>query len=436
MKIVHGFISMARCASNKPGVIAPFGELSNHSRTFSKEQAEYSNNNIPGFKLITFKSTDSLTGLETELPETLTNEILSVANAIVNYASTHTRPLDSNDFRGSIAANQLLFISDFELGPIATGGNLELPEFALWKSKANEYSEVRVWFSDSAFSNQYLGFDITVIPPIPLLSDFFLPFEESKAVVESQSMAVFGEKIQAAKARYPETVVKLLEFDLVNKYDTRVKIKTIWGVLIYGNEGDYTDCIKDAIVDYVLANSSYTQEHWELYFPDIFKRTEMIVVPRWDLLAVENLSDRSSLYSSVSPVNGSLSFLKNFLDFYDGAHIDSNSYFVPYSFKTIGLCIVNGLRNSSGKKDFKKLYSDYLPIPSTSLDFARMKLPTQNFILFLDDLLLWAEKTDPLSPLPTGLHRVTRNKKLFISSNHDGVNYLVAAKFNKEFKKL
>lgn len=435
MKIVQGFVTLNAYVSNTTGIVAPLGELSTNSRTYSKEKKEYIHAFVPGYHLTTFKSTEGITGQEVEIPDNLVLEILTVAQSIVGYATTHVRPYDSEDFQNTVSANLNQIIADLELGDFVSNSTIALPGFAMWKSKAFDYSEIRIWFSDEAFSSQYTGYEITIVPPHPELATFFLPFTQARTRLLDRSIVEMGEEIQLAKLMQPETVIRLMEFEFVNRHDNAEKMKTPWGVLVYGKEGDYIDAIKDAIISYLLSHSTFTQAQWELVFPSIFSRTEMVIVPRWDLMAVENLMDRSSLYSSVVPVQNAMTFLLDFVTFYSEAHVRANSYIVPYPYKSLCLEVVNGSSNILEKRDFLQMYPDYLPIPSTSFDFARMTLPTQQLILFLDDLLLWGEKATPLSTLPSTIRRVIRNNKMFVAATHNGINFLVAVKFNSEFNR-
>lgn len=434
MNIVQGFITIDQYVLNTPGIVADYGELSTHSRTYSKTKGEYRDSNTPGVQLTTFKATNGTTGLEVVLPEALTSHILRVVQNILNYAMTHPRPYVSDDFKNSVASSLVLEIAELQLGPTVPGSNADLPEFAIWKSIKQGYSEIRVWFSDRAFAEQYTGYEIKVIPPFPTLSSFFTPYATAKAALELKTMTKLGQEIQEAKGREPETVVRLVEFDFVNRHDRSQRMKTTWGVLIYGQQGDYVDSIKDAIATYLLDNSTNTQPQWELIFPGIFDRAEIIVVPRWDLVAVENLTTRGALYSSLVGIDDALTFITNFLSFYPADHIKNNSYLTTYPFKTVALSLTDGYNNDTARLKFRELYPDYLPIPSTNADFARMTLPTQNFILFLDDLLIWAEKATALSELPSTLRRVTRNNKFFLASTHGDINFLVATKMNAVFQ--
>lgn len=434
MKIVQGFGAIEQYVNNTIGVIAPFGELSTHSSTYTKEKGEYRSINVPGYKLITFKVINSATGEQTTVENTLVEEILTVVRSVVGYATTHIRPYDSEDFQNTVRAEYPLTLSGFEIGPMEDGPTVSLPEFLTWTSLNHDSSQVRIWLSDTAFADQYSGYDITVIPPVNNLNDLFLPYIDALDVIAQQSMSELGDKIQEAKNRHPETVVRLMDFDFVNRYDSTRFSNTTWGILVYGKEGDYIDAIKDAVASYILANSNFNAEQWRDIFPEIFEQTEMIVVPRWDKLAVENLTEHSSLYSSVFEISSALPFVESLVPFYDQLHISQNTYALAYPYKTLMLNIVNGVDNALGKQDFLAMYPDYLPIPSTSLDFARMQLKTQEFVLFMDDMLIEAEKVTPISGLPSGMRRVVRDNILFVASTLDEVNYLVAAKFNPQYQ--
>lgn len=432
MLSVQGFVELSQYVNNTPGVIASLGELSPYSRTFSKEKGLYQNATIPGYALTTFRAVDE-TGKIVKLPDEQALEILEITKAVVSYAQGHLRPYDPNDFIETIRTNFSMTVKDLGFGELVPGGGIALPSFLSWVSKTTN-NEIRIWLADTAFQTQFTGYEITIISPLNNINDFFLAYSEVKAKLNEVSISSFIAKVQEAKHKNPDTITHVLEFDFYNRYDRSVKTPAKFGVLIYGQEGDYIDAMKDAIVEYLLTKSGYSEEQWKVIFPDIFKRTEMIIIPRWDSVAIENLTERSSLYSSLTNPAESLLFIENFLESTPNEFLKSNTYTLPFPLKTLMAYVVNGSNNMETKNDFKKLFPDYLPIPSTSLDFARMSLTTQNWVLFVDDLLIEAEKVTRLSPLPSGIRRVYRNEKLFVAKLHDGVNYVVAAKTNLEFK--
>lgn len=415
-------------------MIAKLGELSTYSRTYSKEKGEYVSTNYPGYQLVTFASLNFDTGEAVELPNSQVEEILEVVRTALDYATSRTQPYSYNDLLLTLQQDNKLIARELFVGELVYYKNIGLPARLSWKSINHDNSEINIWLADEAFADQYAGYDITVIPPLPELNDFFKPFSQVSALLDQVSISELGARVQAAKDRHPETVVRWMEFEFVNRIDRTVKRKTAWGILVYGKEGDYDDAIKDAITDWLVKNSSYNYEQWELIFPDIFKRTEVIVIPRWDKLAVQNYTDLSSLYSSMLNMKEAITFTKSMINFYDQSHTEAETYLTFHPYKTISLSITNGNNNADGKKDFKQVYWDYLPIPSMSNDFARQHLATQRMSLFLGEILVFAETATTITPLPNGFRRLTRGGLFFVASIHNGINFLVAAKNNTPFR--
>ena len=432
MLSIQGFVEISQYVSNVPGTVSVLGELSPYSRTYSKEKGLYQNSGLPGYSLVTFRALNA-TGQMVVLPADQVLEILEVTRAVVAYAQGHTRPYDEEDFLLTIQSQFAVSISNLGFGSFVSGPTISLPSYLVWTSTLTG-NQTRIWLADEAFQAQFTGYEIAIIPPLDNINNFFLPYTEAKAMIDSMSITVFMSKIQEAKNKYPDTVTHILEFDFYNRYDQTVKSPCKFGVLVYGLEGDYIDAIKDAIVEHLLNNSTYTEEQWRSVLPDIFKRTEMTIIPRWDDLAVENLTEQASLYSSMINPYQNQQFVQTFLGTVPAVWLQNNMYTLPFPLKTLMSFVVNGTNNEVGKSNFKTMYPDYLPIPSTSLDFARMSIPTQQWVLFIDDLLIEAEKATALSTLPSGMRRVTRNNKIYVAKIHDGVNYLVAAKINPEFQ--
>lgn len=433
MKSIQGFVSIAQYINNTPGVLSPFGELSTYARTYTKESGQYRDEIAPGYVLTTFKVADTYSGTEVVVTTPQATIILDLMRAIVSYANGHLLPYDLQDFRVNIAAVHPFTISDLDFGPMVYGHSIELPEYVTFTSTVDGGMNVKVWLSDRAFCDQYSDFSITIIPPLSNLNDFFIPFEETSLLLDQENVTSLIERVQSAKNSNPDSVIKVLEFKFVNRYNKNITRKTSWGILVYGKEGDYIDTIKDAIVEYLLANSGYTADLWEAIFPEIFQRTEFIIVPRWDKLATHNLTEDSSLYSQVISTQDIAIFTENFLEFYGKPFVATNTYIVNFPFRVLGGTITNGVKNTDGKTNFNILFPDYMPIPTTSPDFGRMKLATQEWSIFAQELLRQAEVVKPISPLPNGMRRIHRDGKLFVASSHKNINYLVAAKWNPAF---
>ena len=432
MKTVMGFGSITRFIDNADGVVAPFGELSVYSQTFVKSTGKYRSETSPGYFLTTFKAQDSQTGESFIISTPQSDLILGVVRGCVAYTDTHSLPYDLDNFKISIVETYPNDVQEVNFGPLVYWGGIGLPQFVeFFSSKQN--MNVKVWLSDTAFRDQYTDSSITVVPVLDNPNDFFLRYEDVVQKVEEVTVPKMLERMQAAKQDSPDTVIRILEFNLYNRYDKNIKHKVMFGFLIYGLEGDNEDILKDTLADYLEKNSDYSEADWENIFPEIYQRTEFLIVPRFDQLATKNLTTLASLYSQVIPIGNVTAFTENFLSFYGSmGYVRNNSYTINFAWRYLSATITNGLKNDPNKKDWKKLYPDYIPCGIGS-DMGRMAVETQEWTYFINEVLRQAEIVTPYTQLPAGMRKTYRGTKLFVTSSHKNVNYLVAAKWNSEF---
>ena len=429
MRTLKGFVIIQSLLSNVPGTVSKLGELSTWSTTYTKEKGEYQNIDIPGYRLVSVRSLDTDTG-NVEVSTTLADQVIEVVKAAYVYATLHLRPYDNDDFKSTLLADFYNRVSTINFGPMVDNGTLALPEWISWTSVSNNGAAVKIWLSDTAFADQFDEYDITVIPPLAIVDDFFSAPGIVKEKIESRSITQMMELVQEAKGVNPETYIRTLTFNYVSPIVGGQAIPTVWNVLIYGAQGDNIDAIKDAIIEYILANSTHTRAQWEAILPSLFKRTEFIILPRWDIYSVPNLVIQAGLYSSlINPVEA-IAFAKAQIDFYTAPHIEQNITILPYHYKAIMLEVINGNTNIEGKEKLSMLFSDYIPVPTTSLDFNRMQEATRLWSILLEEMLIVAEKADAFSSTPRKMRKIYRGEKLYIAALFDNVNYLVAAKGN------
>ena len=434
MNIIKGFVTISAYVNNTPGQTAPLGELSTWSRTYSYEKGEYQDATVPGYKLTTFRAADNDTGTEIVLQASLVQQILRVVGECMAYASSHIRPYDSIDFKNTLLANFYQKMGDLHIGDFVENGTLALPEWISWNSLDHQNAYVKIWLSDQAFQDQYDDYKIVVIPPLQNLDHFFNAYNVALTEINDRTSDGLNNLIQAAKGVNPETYIRFLDFDFYNSLNLEQKNRTNWAVLVYGKAGDNIDAIKDAMVEYILANSSHSRAEWEVILPDLFKRTEFVLLPRWDLKSIPNLTDLASLYASMLNPMECVQFAKNAINFYPQVFIESNVTVFPYDYKALSLVTVNGDTNVDNKKTLKQVFPDYIPVPSTSPDFNRMQIKTRNWLIFLEQLLIAAETVGEFSSVPTNLRKQRRGGLLFVSGLYDNVNYLVAARSNSIYQ--
>lgn len=429
MNIIKGFVTINQFVNNTPGQISTLGELSTWSRTYSREKGEYQDTDVPGFKLTTFKS---VTGndVPTSVSAPLAKQILSVVQDCLTYATGHIRPYDPIDFKNNILTNFFNKVGNLHIGEFVDNGSIALPEWISWTSMDNNGTLVRIWLADLAFQDQYDETTIIVVPPMENIDHFFNAYNIALTELNSRTSAQLADKIQLLKGDSPETYLRLLDFNFINVLDNQQKNPCTWGAIVYGKTGDNIDSIKDAMIDYVLGNSIHNKAEWEVILPDLFKRTEFIMLPRWDKVSIPNLTTAANLYSSMVDPLESLNFAKATVNFYDQAYVESNCYAFPFDYKAISILSVNGITNSAANRTLSGIFPDYIPVNTSSPDFSRMSIKTREWMLYLQELIINAETVTPFTSVPLNMRKQYKGGKLFVSGMYDNVNYLVAARFN------
>lgn len=429
MLSIKGFVTISQYVNNTPGEVAILGELSTWSMTYTKERGEYISPAVPGYKLHAFKSiNESL--VPQAVPDAQATQTLQLVQAAVVYATGHIRPYDPLDFRNTLIGSFFGRISNLTLGAFIDNGALALPQYIEYVSTEFDGNLIKIWLADQSFQDQYDEYEIEVIPPLTPLDDFFGFYAAAATRLQERTMTDLTLDIQAIKDVHPETYLKIVEFNYYNRLNLAQSTKTNWALLIYGKAGDQIDKIKDALVEYILNNSTYARQDWAVIFPDIFKRTEFTFLPRWDLLSIPNLSLQSGLYRSmVDPVE-CVNFAVDAIDFYPNAWIQDNLTALPVDYKAIMLIAINGNDNVAENAELKDIFPDYIPVSSLHLDFDRMTVKTREWVLLLNELLITAETATLYSTIPGHLRRVIRSGSLYISVLYENVNYLVAAKSN------
>lgn len=419
--LVKGFVNIRSLLSNDPGVISQYGELSPIGYTYAREKGCYQHSTLKNYELITFLSLNN--NIPTVLTQSQVNQAIAVVDYLRTYISVRNPPFSINSLKEAILTRFPNQINNLDFGNLTD----TMPQWISW-TDANDQTDYMLWFNDEAFRNQFDNYEIKVIPALADLTKFFLAANFVQVEVASETADKLAARMETAKAGYPETVLKVIEFNYTSPTNPNNTIKTYWGVLIYGAAGDNIDSIKDAIIDYIATHSNHTEAEWQVIFPDIYKRTEFFFIPQWDNIAIPNMLTTEGIYSQVVDPLAIIDRAIAELPTYQQAWIRSNTRLVPVSYKEIMLSVTNGVNNVDGKRDFKTLYPDYLAIPSVSLDFNRMQLATQEVVESLHDMVVYAETMTRYTFLPVGMKRIYRNNKYYLAKQMQGINFIVLPK--------
>lgn len=450
MNILKGFITINSLANNTAGQVGQFGELSTYSRTFSREIGNYVNSAQAHVQLETFHSVTDI-GAFTVLTTPVKNHILQVGQWIRDQYATNSIP--SNASKTSFINTQLAVefpnMANITIGELVehTTDNLKhMPDYIQWEytdtANGDTVTQIKVWFIDSAFRNQYDEFEIIIVPPLVDIEDF----ENTTAVVGPllalQTNAVLVDKINTAMGTKPPTMVKTEYFTWHDPTDPPASLastlQTTWTFLIYGPAGNNMDNIRAAMQDYIdaIVAPTVAPETWVLMFPDLYSETEFTIIPLWDRFASPETVMDYGLYSpTVNPADMKAIALTFTPPNYSGGnpmgpYLDTNLNLSQSVYRSLAFLAVGNALNSGGIIRFLQRFPDYMALPPVNADFARMELETQNFIILLMDMLDKAQTLTPTSPVPSGYTRVPRNGKYYLAKPYLDTVYLVLSKYS------
>ncbi|WP_144106735.1 hypothetical protein [Paraburkholderia sp. BCC1886] len=442
MYTLKGFINNAAFVNNTPGSTAVIGELSTQSSTYSLSKGYYSDDSVADLSLVSFLSQDSATGA-IEAPADIALQVLQIAAFV--YAQTQATPnpgqIASTTLLASLLAQFQTSAGNFTCGTMVTDGTYWVPQWLAWEnttdttygsvatSDANS-NEIKIWFTDAAFNAQYDEYDIVVVPPMATLDNFFTTASNVNALLSAQTFVDTMTLIQTAKGNNPESLLEAESYNYVDPTDATNLIATNWTVLIYGIAGNTVDAIAEAIIDYVLANSSHTQAEWTAILPDLFKRTEFTLVPMWDQTAIAAKTGGLPVYSPVANPSRALAMMTEVASTYTDDHINSNTCVQTFPYNNIALISCGSPNNANAAYQLEDVFPDILSVSSQSLDFGRQAVTTQDFVLLVASMLAAAETMTEYGSPPTGMTTLTRNNILYLVATYDAINYLMVVKAN------
>lgn len=430
MYALKGFATIESLISNVTGVVAPIGELSTFSATFSKDRKIYPSVDNGYITLHAFSSISSLTG--TVSPPT---ELITLGHTILEWI--YTRQMTSvvtetkQQFLNALTGAFNLECSGFVCGELVNAVNgKQFPEWISYTSRGYtaEDNVTTVWFSDQSFRQKYDNFEIVVVPPITPVGTFFGSASAVQSAVSAVTHVDRFNAITLARGDHPETVLVGVSFNWVDPVNPLNLINTNWSVLVYGSNGNDSDVIRAAIAQYLLDNSTQTDAQWRVVFPDIFRRTEFLFFPRWHNYAIENLVLQSGIYSPVTYATKEVDYLKDVLDDYSDSFIEAHATLIPHPYKCLTLNVIGGYDNRESLFDITQIYPDLLNVSTTSVDYNRMSADTQGMLNALSQMILIAESLTQYSDIPVGYRKVVRYGILFITTRYMNIEFLVSSK--------
>jgi len=427
MLIIKGFTPHAGLANNTPGVVNPVGELSTFAQTYTLEKGIYVDaavsNQTPLIALLAENN-----GVAGVIPSAVATLVIRIAKAVYDY--TLARPgtqIDHSDITSHLIATFSANVKNLTAGIMANDGTYYVPEWVDWTA-TDDTHQVRIWFSDSAIRLQYPDSAIRISAPFDNLDDFFLDGAEVVARLKALTPTILTERLQNLRGDKPESFIRMDSFDYHDPYNVSRIEPSPWGILIHGIAGNNLDSIKDALAEYILANSTHTRDEWKNILPDIFKRTEFVATPGWPYFGIPNLTGELGIHSPILSKTELDHLTEMGAVDYNAAYAKTNAEFFPVQHRSLVLSMVGGEENRDGKTKIRDYFPDYINVPMTHPDFRRMSQPTQDWVAILAGLISAAETFTRFSAIPADTMRVERGDIVYLSRAFQNVNFLVATK--------
>lgn len=429
MNIIKGFALNRTFIDNTPGVVAGIGELSTMGFTFSKEPRIYSSATYATISLVHFPSINSDVGYTAPIPDAQKDHILKVINAVYTRAS-----LGNTVIPPGVFVEYLINQMGNELADITTGGTIisgtrSIIEWVQWRNTTITDQNVnKVWFVNDSFVGQFDEGEVEVVLPFDDPDRFFGQPADVKDLLTNLTYSEEMQRIQAARNETSETTLWGQTFDYINPVNTNDKTPAKFTALLYGSSVNNIDIIKEAIVNKLLTGSAYTRDQWKNILPEIFRRSEFMLFPDWNKMAIEHVvGSVNGIYSPVVDLTTIINRLITNAFEYDEAHIRLNAQAFTFPYMSVSISCIGHIENREDKVKITDWFPDYFMTNSTSADFSRMTPLTQEWVLTLAAMMPIARDMTNSSSIPLGYSRVIRGNVMFLSKNLNNMQYLLAS---------
>ncbi|MCT7475912.1 hypothetical protein N5V81_13095 [Escherichia coli] len=179
-------------------------------------------------------------------------------------------------------------ISGVQSGAMIQTNSNWFPRWVSWKlettaDKVEDPSDVNnqiiLWFADEDFNQDYTGFEIEVQMPILPVDTFLAVKSVVEKAMEGFNLPDHHNKINELADGYPYTSLITNIIYTWHDQEDLIHSSIPMSVIIYGRAGRNPSRIKQALRDYILANSSFTVALGVKVFPEIFTTTKFTIVP-------------------------------------------------------------------------------------------------------------------------------------------------------------
>lgn len=424
-----GFANISTLVNNVDGTVAPVGEISAQSATFSREVKVYSTGGPATVHC--FKSYSTIRS-ESIIPSAaIVDNVTEVIDWVHQRQSVLTAAETVTEFKLALTARFGAQISDIQVPSMITSSTgRSYPASLSWSCTAytTETNQIKIWFNDTLFQQEYDEYELVVIPPVGSIDALAGNYSSALSSLAAESMVSVFSRIQTARGGYPETQLVTKNYSLVNASNVTVNTDTNWYILVYGPRGNNEDLIRSAIIKYLSDSSNVTLTKWKTVYPDVFTVTEFIIVPMWNKYAVTPRTITAGVNSQVCTLSSQISYMQRAVPSYPEGHISNFMQTVPHPYYNLLLSVVGSPENRSSKFLITDFYADLISVSTTSADYGRMTVSTQGLLQHITRMLVLASSMTDATDIPVDYKRSVRDGISYITVTYENVTYLIATK--------
>lgn len=428
------FGSIPKLHNNTDSVTSPIGEMSTKARTYGKDPGVFSLDGGSETTLYNFLATTDNSPIV--MPEDLAEKQIEISNWLYDQAKKGNLNASSVGCLNLLKQQFTNNIEIVEVGDMVTDSTIFFPSFVRGNHKVNgEDQTFYLWFSNSYFLKQFPRVSFTVVHPLPLEemdSLMMMNYQQIAARLAKETPDVIEDRVDKLtnNEQYPASYRRVDKLSIVDTINVPNFNMGYWLSLVNGNGDDADDQLYQQIQDEILGVSQYPRHDWEEKIPDLFNPTEFYVIPYYDRLGIINKVNGGS---TMSPIVDHET-VRDHVDFYltsnmNEEHVIKSLQTVDMLYKSYQCAFVGKVNNRPENTKISQLFPDYQLIPSTDPDFDMMSMSTMTFIKELENLVAAAETVTQNNLTPTGITRVVRFNKLWVSKRVGAVRYIVLTRW-------
>lgn len=416
--IIKGFCTINTMLDGVIGNVAPLGELSDYSRTFSTQKTTIASRTYESVSVEVFSCKED--GIIKSMP-TNTDTFLLATLEEITQTFVNNIPFEEQ-FTSKFPTSTLVSVG----ATIEHDGAL-LPGMIKFTTVIDsEPCTFVIWFSDAAFRTGYDEHEIRVLPPIPNPLDLESTLAEMLAILEDYDYSEKMEAIEVLKDQDPTTKIATLKLKWTDPVsDTSIDL--VWTLITFGQQGLIYENQIQAIRDYLLATTGKVPDDWTNWIPDLVTAAVITIIPLWDNVALESTGSIEYVHSPLATITDINEALVRRYGRAATTEETSKAIYGVCLYKATGF-VAFPEPNSGEDTLFIELYPDYTLININDINLNRLSVGTRSAITAIERGIRLAEIDNGSITLPLDVQRYRQANRDYLSYVVDGITHLIMTK--------